>query len=99
MGGVFTGSTLGKSMARLDKYGLEIKPGNVCVYSNNTGLSLCVYARDAKYGHTGRYGRFYTTDGIKTLLYGNVVVAYDPINTTRRIIHEDVKKLIKEYYG
>ena len=91
-------SRLRESLIKRDKYGARLSAGDVCVWGSKAGAIICVYAGEAKGGMTGKYGRFHTPVGEKSIAYKNIVVAYDSMG--KRIINHDVtKKLMREYYG
>ncbi len=93
-----TKSRLTESLRKRDKYGAVLKPGDVCVWGSKVGAIICVYAGEAKDGITGKYGRFHTPVGEKSIAYRNVVAAYDSMG--QRIINHDItKRLMREYYG
>jgi len=91
-------SRLQESLIKRDKYGAKLSAGDVCVWGSKAGAIICVYAGEAKGGMTGKYGRFHTPVGEKSIAYKNIVVAYDSMG--KRIInHEVTKKLMREFYG
>lgn len=91
-------SRLAESLRKKDKYGAELSPGDVCVWGSKAGAIICVYAGEAKGGLTGKYGRFHTPIGEKSIAYKNIVVAYDSMG--KRIINHDItKQLMREFYG
>lgn len=92
-------SKLLESFKRKDKYGQEIMPGDVCVWGGRKGAVICVYIGDTR-GHcaSGRYGRFITDSGKRSLSYGTIVFAYDPMGK-RKNNSETIKRLLREYYG
>lgn len=94
-----TKSRLRRSLTKKDKYGAELRPGDVCVWGSKAGAIICIYAGGTKGNSaTGRYGRFHTPIGIKSIAYKNIVVAYDSMGS--RIINHDItKRLMREFYG
>ncbi len=91
-------SRLAESLVKRDKYGAKLSPGDVCVWGSKAGAIICVYAGEAKGGMTGRYGRFHTPVGEKSIAYKNIVAAYDALGK-RVVNHEITKKLMREFYG
>jgi hypothetical protein len=91
-------SRLQESLIKRDKYGAKLSAGDVCVWGSKAGAIICVYAGEAKGGMTGRYGRFHTPVGEKSIAYKNIVVAYDSLGK-RVTNHEITKKLMREFYG
>ena len=93
-------SRLAESLKKRDKYGAVLTPGDVCVWGSKVGAIICVYAGDTQgSSSTGRYGRFHTPIGIKSIAYKNIVVAYDPMGSGERVSHDISKKLLREFYG
>ena len=91
-------SRLRESLIKRDKYGAELRPGDVCVWGSKAGAIICIYSGQAKGGRTGRYGSFHTPVGLNSIAYKNVVAAYDSMG--QRIINHDItKKLMREFYG
>lgn len=89
---------LAESLRKRDKYGAILRAGDVCVWGSKAGAIICVYAGEAKGGMTGKYGRFHTPVGEKSIAYKNIVVAYDSMG--KRIINHDItKRLMREFYG
>lgn len=95
----FTKSRLSESFRKKDKYGAELHPGDVCVWGSKHGGILCVYTRGTTGNNaSGRYGRFITPVGEKSIAYNSVVLAYDSMG--KRIVNHDVtKELMRQYYG
>lgn len=91
-------SRLAESLKKRDKYGAVLTPGDVCVWGSKAGGIICVYAGEAKGGMTGKYGRFHTPVGEKSIAYKNIVVAYDSMGI-RVINHDITKRLMREFYG
>ena len=91
-------SRLQESLIKRDKYGARLSAGDVCVWGSKAGAIICVYAGEARGGVTGKYGRFHTPVGEKSIAYKNIVVAYDSLGK-RVINHEVTKKLMREFYG
>lgn len=91
-------SRLQESLIKRDKYGAKLSAGDVCVWGSKAGAIICVYAGEAKGGMTGRYGRFHTPIGEKSIAHKNVVAAYDSMGQ-RIVNHEITKRLMREYYG
>lgn len=91
-------SRLQESLIKRDKYGARLSQGDVCVWGSKAGAIICVYAGEAKGGMTGRYGRFHTPIGEKSIAYKNIVVAYDSMGN-RVINHDITKQLMREFYG
>lgn len=93
-------SRLAESLRKRDKYGAILSPGDVCVWGSKAGAIICVYAGDTTGNSaTGRYGRFHTPIGLKSIAYKNIVIAYDPMGSGERVSHDISKKLLREYYG
>ena len=94
-----TKSRLRRSLTKRDKYGAELRPGNVCVWGSKAGAILCLYIGDTRGNNsTGTYGRFYTQTGIRSIAYKSVVLAYDSIGS-RIVNHGATKELMRNYYG
>lgn len=93
-----TKSRLTESFKKRDKYGAELHPGDVCVWGSKAGAIICIYAGEAKGGMTGKYGRFHTPVGEKSIAYRSVVAAYDSMGQ-RIVNHEITKKLMRKFYG
>ena len=91
-------SRLQESLIKRDKYCARLSAGDVCVWGSKAGAIICVYAGEARGGVTGKYGRFHTPVGEKSIAYKNIVVAYDSLGK-RVINHEVTKKLMREFYG
>lgn len=95
-----TKSRLAYSLEKKDKYGAIIHPGDVCVWGSRYGAIICVYVGGTKGNNaTGKYGRFHTPVGIKSIAYKNIVIAYDPMGTGERVSHDISKRLLREFYG
>ena len=95
-----TKSRLVYSLQKRDKYGAILHPGDVCVWGSKAGAIICVYAGGTTGNSaTGRYGRFHTPIGIKSIAYKNIVIAYDPMGSGKRVSHDISKRLLREYYG
>lgn len=88
-----------QSFRRVDKYGAELRPGDVCVWGSKNGAVICVYKSDSPGGKTGKYGQFYTISGIKSIAYKSVIGIYDPIGKGERINHDVAKELLRRFYG
>lgn len=95
-----TESRLTTSLRKRDKYGAILSPGDVCVWGSKAGAIICVYAGGTNgNAASGRYGRFHTPIGIKSIAYKNIVIAYDPMGSGKRVSHDISKRLLREYYG
>lgn len=84
------------NLKRYDKYGQEMRPGDVCARSNRDKVELVLYKGDA-YGKTGDYGRFITPQGVVSLKFTSVALAFDPMGK-RRTQADEVKALVRQYY-
>lgn len=84
-----------KNFRKEDRYGVQIRHGDVCVYDNE----LVVYKRESwgGEGSKGEYGRFITSKGMRSLKYSSVVFAFDPMGE-RRHNSAELNKLVREYY-
>ena len=91
-------SRLRESLIKRDKYGARLSAGDVCVWGSKAGAIICVYSGEAKGGVTGKYGRFHTPVGEKSIAYRSVVAAYDSMGQ-RIVNHEITKKLMRKFYG
>ena len=90
-------SRLLESFNKKDKYGEPINPGCVCVWGSSRGAILCVYVGVTNGNSaSGRYGRFITEGGIKSIAHKSVVVASNPMGMN--ITHTLSKKLLQRYY-
>lgn len=84
---------------KLDKYGQELRPGDVCARSINDKVELVVYRGEvwgAK-GSKGDFGRFISSDGSRTLKYTSVVFVFDPLSE-RRARTSEIVSLTRKYY-
>lgn len=94
---------LSSSLKKRDKYGQEIKPGDVCVRlvrGNMTStLQFCVFEKPAwgGKGSKGEFGRFITPDGTRTIKYTNVVFMFDSMSD-RRSRAEQVIEVTRKFY-
>lgn len=92
-------SRLRESLTKRDKFGAELHMGDVCVWCSHNGGVLCVYISGTKGNNaTGRYGRFMTEDGVKSISYKNVILAYDCMGK-RVYQHSIVKDMMRRVYG
>ena len=89
--------TLLESFKKKDKYGAELFPGDVCVWTSKAGGILCIYVSESPHGKTGKVGLFHTGVGKKSIPYNSVVLMYDPLG--RKIAHDEAKKLLRIFYG
>ncbi len=91
-----------KSMTWLNKHdgqGNVIKVGDVCVRSSRNGrCEYCVFAGDVWGGKssTGEYGRFICENGISSIKYRNVLLAFS--STSNRRPKQGVNDLIRRFY-
>lgn len=87
------------SSKKYDRYGQELRPGDICARSRNDRVDLIMYKGEVFGSKTGKgeFGRFITPDGPSTLKYTSVVFAFDPLSK-RRANAEKVKEVIRQYY-
>lgn len=89
---------LAESLRKRDKYGAEIKPGDVCIWSSKGGLVPVIYIEKTRgNGNTGKFGRFYTPEGKHSLMYSSVIFAFDPLGK-RKNNSKSIKQLIRKFY-
>jgi len=87
---------------KYDKYNQEVKPGDVCVRLVKTkherAIEICVYKGDTRGNNaTGKYGRFITPTGTRSIKYSSVIFVFDPMGT-RKSDAEEVRILTKQFY-
>jgi hypothetical protein len=78
-----------------DKYGQEIRPGDVCVYNG----AFVVYKKPSWGGpiSKGLYGQFVTESGSSSIKFTSVLFAFDPLSD-RRSKAPLVKAVTKGFY-
>lgn len=78
-----------------DKYGQEIKPGDICVYDGK----FVVYKKPSWGGpeSKGLYGKFIDDTGETSVRYTSVIFAFDPLGK-RRNQSIEVRRLTRGFY-
>lgn len=81
--------------AKSDVYDEKIFPGDICVYNNQ----FIIYKGEAwgAKNSKGQFGRFITSDGVRSLKYTSVVFAFDPMGE-RRSTADVVRLLTRQFY-
>lgn len=82
-----------------DKYGQELRPGDVCIRSIDDKPQFVVYKKEVfgGKGSKGEFGRFITEDGLRTIKFTSVVFAYDPMGE-RVVKHKKIDGLVRSFY-
>lgn len=81
---------------RYDKYGQQLRPGDICARSSRDKVELVIYKGDA-HGKTAKYGRFISPQGVVSLKFTSVAFAFDPMGN-RRAKSEQLSSLLKIFY-
>ena len=83
---------------KYDRLGAEIEPGDICAYSRNKVIEPVIYIGGTKgNAGTGKFGRFYTSEGKVSLKYSSVIFMFDPLSK-RRNNSEAVNLLVRKFY-
>ena len=84
---------------KVDRYGQQLTPGDVCARSINDKVELVIY-KGVSWGgpkSKGEFGQFITKNGKTSIKLTNVAFVFDPMSY-RRAKSEDITNIIRQYY-
>lgn len=93
------------NFSKVDSQGQELNPGDVCVRMvkdgkfNKSKLEFCVYKKASWGGKNseGKFGRFETPNGPRSIKYSSVLFVFDPINK-RFSQSREAKECTRKFY-